>query len=113
MIAILLKRSLFFFLVVCSTVIPPLFPDESTPPQVSQEAKKNLTVELVLKGGRVLKLSDGTFWKIAPADIDITSIWVFSPIIEIQDNQDPKTKASYPNKLTNTTTTSSVLAAPL
>ena len=113
MIIYFIKRFLFFFLIVSSPMGSPLFSEVSSATEQPQKTQQTLTVDLVIKGGRVLKLSDGTFWKIAPKDISTTSVWLFSPTIDIEDNQDPKTKASYPKKLTNQTTQSSVLATPL
>lgn len=70
--------------------------------------EQELTVVLVLRGGRVLKLSDGSSWQIAPQDINTASVWLFSPPIEVKKNKDAKT--NYPYTITNKTTGSSVLA---
>ena len=108
-----IKVCLLFFFILFSSILSPLFSKVDSGVETSQNTKTHLTVDLVLKGGRVLKLSDGTVWKIAPEDISTSSVWVLSPIIEVHNNEDSQTKARYPKKLVNQTTGSSVLAAPL
>lgn len=107
-----MKAYRLFFFILFSSIISPLFSEIDSSFETSQKTKQTLTVDLVLKGGRVLKLSDGTVWKIAPEDISTSSVWVLSPVIKVQENEDSQTKARYPKKLVNQTTGSSVLAAP-
>lgn len=71
--------------------------------------KKDTTpvMEQNLNSGRVIKLSDNTYWEINPTDTPITQGWITAA--EIQVKPDPSNQV-YPYILTNGITGSSVRA---
>lgn len=56
--------------------------------------------------GTYLRLSDGSIWNIRPSDIPLSQSWITPVDIHISQSGDP----TYPYKLTNSITGSSVLA---
>lgn len=59
-----------------------------------------------LQNGRQIRLSDGSLWTIRPKDTPITQSWITPVDILITQSGDP----TYPYKLTNSLTGSSVFA---
>jgi hypothetical protein len=59
-----------------------------------------------LQNGHYIRLADKSTWNIRPQDVPITQGWITSVDIAISQSGDP----SYPYKLTNTLSGSSVLA---
>lgn len=75
----------------------PLQPNESKArPQISEN----------LNNGRYIRLTDGTLWAIRPQDTPITQSWITPVDILVSQSGD----ATYPYKLTNSLTGSSVFA---
>ncbi len=64
------------------------------------------SVTEIFYNGKYVRLSDGSLWNIRPQDTPLTQSWISSPEIIISSSQD----ATYPYKLTNTLTGSSVFA---
>lgn len=65
------------------------------------------SISEVLGGGNYVRLSDGTLWKINPADTPITQGWITPVGIIVSENTGD---SIYPFKLTNSLTGSSVRA---
>lgn len=70
--------------------------------QVPQE----LTVQENLHGGKVLLLSDGTKWEVAPQNLDISSTWIFPVPMKVEKTG----SGNYPYRIININSQSSVLA---
>lgn len=80
---------------------------ERKAPFLSQaEKKQSPHIEENLRGGRFLRLSDGTLWKIHPSDIPLVQGWITPASLLIGETR----LTEYPTKLTNTLTGSSVRA---
>ncbi len=75
---------------------------ESTPP-----GKKPLTLSENRSEGKMIILSDGSRWQIAPEDVDRSSLWLTPFPIRIEKSDD---NPQYPYKIINTYTGSSVHA---
>ena len=60
-----------------------------------------------LKNGHLIRLSDGSMWEINPIDTPITQGWVTAVEIKVESTSGD---ATYPYKLTNSLTGSSVRA---
>ncbi len=80
--------------------------ERKTPALSNREKKGCPRVEENLRGGRFLRLSDETLWKIHPSDIPIVQGWITPVQLLFGETQ----LAEYPTKLTNTLTGSSVRA---
>ncbi len=74
--------------------------------KVEDTTQTGLTFELVLSGGSLVKLSDGSVWEISPSDVNKTSVWLIPFPIEIKSGNDP----DYPFLLINENTGDSVRA---
>jgi len=70
---------------------------------------QDLTIEENINSGRMLKLSNGTIWEIAPQDTSITEIWIFPFPLEIKKSQN----STYPYYIINKRSKTKVLARPL
>jgi len=79
---------------------------------IAQEDTRNhpdLTVDLNLHNGKVLVLSDGTSWEVAPQDLTTSQSWILpSPLLIEKSNN-----TYYPYKLINKATNSCVLVRPI
>lgn len=71
--------------------------------------EEELTVEENLHGGRVLVLSDGSTWEVNPQDLSISSAWILPSPLEVKKSSD----GTYPYRIINTRSQSSVLVRPL
>ena len=67
---------------------------------------KKPSVSEIFYSGKYVRLSDGSLWNVRPQDTPLTQSWISSADIIITPSQD----ATYPYKLTNTITGSSVFA---
>lgn len=73
------------------------------------QAVENLTIAENLHGGKVLILSDGSKWEIAPQNLNISSTWILPVPLKVEKSHN----ATYPYRITNTNSMSSVLARPI
>ena len=73
--------------------------------QKSQE----ISIEENLHGGKVLVLSDGSTWEVAPQDLTISQSWILPVPLKIEKSNN----TSYPYRIINTNSNSSVLARPI
>ncbi len=73
---------------------------------VQQAIQEKGTLQENLKSGSVIRLSDGSLWNIHPKDTPITQSWITPAEIVVSQSGDP----TYPYKLTNSLTGSSVRA---
>ena len=102
-----------YLMIFLSLITFPLLAPGQNGPSNSSTEQNQLTIDFVLHNGKILKLSDGSIWKIAPQDINTSSVWILAPPIEIKKNEDPKTNKAYPYRIINKTTDSCVLASPI
>lgn len=70
---------------------------------------KDLTLSENLHNGKILKLSNGTVWEVAPQDTNITEIWIFPFPLEVQKS----TNKTYPYYIVNKRSKTKVLVRPL
>ena len=95
----------FFFLL--ATAHP------STPQPAPRESHRHtdwpLTVDENREGGRVLLLSDGTMWEIAPEDRRITGVWIFPSPLSIERSLD----TFYSHYIVNLVSHTKVSARPI
>ena len=68
-----------------------------------------LTLDENLHNGKVLKLSNGTLWEVAPQDVQITEIWIFPFPLKLEKSKDK----AYPYYLVNKRSKTKVLVRPL
>lgn len=73
------------------------------------QQEKELTIEENLHNGKILILSDGSKWEIAPQDLNTTQAWVIPGPMRIEKS----TNLSYPYRIVNINLNSSVLARPI
>jgi hypothetical protein len=78
---------------------------------IPKSRKKEKDAELTLSenrlNGKILLLSDGTKWQIAPDDLDRSSLWLTPFPVRVERNDQ---NAAYPYKIINNYTGSSVKA---
>jgi len=74
----------------------------------TSKAKENPhpVIQESLQNGRYIRLSDNSLWEINPSDRPITQSWI-TPVEIVAE---PSDNTTYPFRLTNTLTKSSVLA---
>ena len=77
-------------------------------PLAQKKIHRRPYIEENLKGGRLIRLSDGTLWQIHPADTPIAHGWITPVEILIIPSDDK----NYPELLTNSLTHSVVRAKP-
>ncbi len=75
---------------------------------VTQESKY-VSLSENIQNGKILKLSDGTYWEVAPTDQNISSAWLFPFPVEIVPSKLP----GFPYKLINKNTGSSIFVQKL
>ena len=68
-------------------------------------------VDQILKNGSIIKLDDGTKWRVDPDDTNYTSAWLGPAEIEIKKNKTPN--SDYPYIMTNKWTKASVKVAKI
>lgn len=77
--------------------------------EMPEQQQKTLTVEENLHGGKVLVLSDGTKWEVAPQDLNTSSSWILPVPMKVEKSNNKM----YPYQIININSQSSVLARPL
>lgn len=75
----------------------------------STQIPQDLTVEENLHGGKVLVLSDGSKWEIAPQDLHLSSSWILPVPMKVEKSNNQ----TYPYRITDINSQSSVLARPV
>ena len=78
---------------------------QSTPYVQQQE----VTVNENLHSGKVLVLSDGSTWELAPQSLEVSQTWIFPSPLRVDRINHPH----YPYKITSIETHSYVLARPI
>jgi hypothetical protein len=66
-------------------------------------------IESVLDDGNLIKLEDGSLWRVSPLDVIDSALWLPTSDITIIDGDDPE----YPHKLVNTDDNEVVNASPI
>lgn len=75
----------------------------------NSDNQPELTIDLNLHNGKVLTLSDGSNWVIAPQDLNTSQSWILpAPLKVVKSNN-----KAYPFRIINLTTKASVLARPI
>ncbi|CCB89652.1 MAG: hypothetical protein KDK61_02380 [Simkania sp.] len=69
----------------------------------------DLTLDENRYNGKILKLSDGTLWLVAPQDVQTTQIWIFPFPLKIEKSDHP----AYPYYLVNLRSGTKVLVRPM
>lgn len=72
----------------------------------SQKGKRGPILQENLNSGRVIGLSDGSFWEVRQSDTPITQGWITPVEIKVTSSDD----SDYPYNLTNSLTESTVKA---
>lgn len=80
--------------------------DHHTRKTVAQNKKTDPVLQEVLRGGKFIRLSDGSLWEINPKDTPITQSWINPVEIDVK----PADSQEYPYLLINSLTGSSVQA---
>ncbi|MDE3055355.1 MAG: hypothetical protein KGI80_01475 [Verrucomicrobiota bacterium] len=83
--------------------------EESSPPQITSASEGTQEMPHLsenLLDSRFLKLSDNTLWNVRPEDVPIAQGWITPAEIKITPSDDP----TYPSRLTNMISGSSILA---
>ncbi len=62
---------------------------------------EDLSIAENLDGGQALKLSNGEIYEVAPADVEISSLWIFPFPIAIVEGENPDYPLMIVNKNTN------------
>lgn len=70
---------------------------------------QDITIEENLHGGKVLILSDGSSWEIAPQDLNISQLWILPVPLKIEKSNN----STYPYRIINMNSNSAILARPL
>jgi hypothetical protein len=83
--------------------------EQPCPCQDKATSESALTLEENLHNGRMIKLSDGSLWEIAPQNLHISEVWILPIPIEVEKSD----HHIYPYYLVNKTSQTRVLARPL
>ncbi|MEM8727221.1 MAG: hypothetical protein AAGE99_00690 [Chlamydiota bacterium] len=67
--------------------------------------EEEITIEENLHGGRVLVLSDGSTWEVAPQDLKTSRTWILAVPLKIEASRHP----AYPHRLVNINSDTSIL----
>lgn len=70
------------------------------------QKEQEITIEENLHGGKVLVLSDGSTWEVAPQDLKTSGTWIFPVPLKIEKSNNQ----AYPHRLVNTNSNTSILA---
>ncbi len=73
------------------------------------QQREEITVEENLHGGKILVLSNRTSWEIAPQDLSTSQTWILPVPLKVEKSNNP----TYPYRIINTNSNTSVLARPL
>ncbi|MCB1084495.1 MAG: hypothetical protein KDK60_00150 [Chlamydiia bacterium] len=77
--------------------------------QESQALPQEITVEENLHSGKILILSNGSSWMVAPSSLNVSQTWITPSGLKIE----PSGNAYYPYSIINLQTKASVLVRPL
>ncbi|WP_194848045.1 hypothetical protein [Candidatus Neptunochlamydia vexilliferae] len=77
--------------------------------QKNKEDAESLTVDENLHNGKVLILSDGSTWEVAPQDLPTSQTWIFPSPLKVEKNG----TAAFPYRITSLQTGSSILVRPI
>ncbi len=80
--------------------------EKRSAPLEQEGADQRAALQENLNNGTYIRLANGTLWNIRPADVNIAQGWITAVDILISQSGDP----TYPYKLTNSLTGSSILA---
>ena len=76
--------------------------------QRSQPLEKKKTEAITLSqnidNGKILELSDGSMWQVAPEDIERAAFWIVPFPLYFVENNDPSDMSEYPMKIVNQNT---------
>lgn len=99
---------LIFLAAILPVLTAPKLNDENRVIHEKQQ-EENLSVEENLYGGKILVLSDGSSWEVAPQDRYLSQNWLTPVFLEIEKSAHPY----YPYRIINTESKSTVLAKPI
>ena len=77
--------------------------------QESGGENQEITVDENLHNGKIIVLSDGSTWEVAPQSLQTSQSWIFPSALKIEKINHP----SYSYKITNIHTGSYILARPI
>ncbi|MCB1110233.1 MAG: hypothetical protein KDK64_04575 [Chlamydiia bacterium] len=66
---------------------------------------QQLTIDENLHGGKILVLSDGSTWEVAPQSLPISQSWIFPSPLKVEKSKNP----AYPYKIIIIQTNTSIL----
>ncbi len=75
----------------------------------NMQQDQDLTVDENLHDGKILVLSDGSTWEVAPQSLKISQSWIVPSPLKVEKINHP----TYSYKITSIPTNSSVLARPI
>lgn len=73
-------------------------------PVARKKSEETLYLSQNVDNGKVLELSDGSLWKVAPDDVERAAFWVLPFPLYFVDNNDPADRNDFPKKLVNQNT---------
>ena len=75
----------------------------------NMQQQLDLTIDENLHGGKVIVLSDGSTWEVAPQDLNTSQSWILPTPLKVEKSNNP----SYPYKITTIATGTSILVRPI
>ncbi|MCB1107239.1 MAG: hypothetical protein KDK76_04000 [Chlamydiia bacterium] len=75
----------------------------------NMQQEQDLSVTENLHDGKILILSDGSTWEVAPQSLSVSQTWIFPAPLNISKS----TNTYYPYEITNIQTSSSILVRPI
>jgi hypothetical protein len=73
-------------------------------PEKKKTGSESLYLSQNIDNGKILELSDGSRWEVAPSDVERASFWIVPFPLYFVDNNDPFDNVTYPKKIVNQNT---------
>ena len=70
---------------------------------------QDLTVDENLHSGKILVLSDGSSWEVAPQSLEYSANWIFPTPLKVEKSGD----SAYPYKITSIQVNQTILVRPI
>lgn len=72
--------------------------------QEKKKSEEEITLSQNIDNGKVLELSDGSLWQVAPDDVERAAFWIIPFPLYFVKNSDPADNTEYPMKIVNQNT---------
>lgn len=73
-------------------------------PPEKKKVEETLYLSQNIDNGKVLELTDGSAWQVAPDDVERAAFWIIPFPLYFVDNNDPNDNDKYPKKIVNRNT---------